>query len=169
MRLSAVRHPLRAAFLLTLLTAAASACGGERGSGASDAGERTYGVAVVGARPGVTLEEYMVMPATARLDGPPPNEAFGTTGKGVVVEVDLRASGMQGKSMPFAYSLHDARNDLPFVSRTIPVQVDAEPWSRRAHVWLPVPSPGSYYVRVTLNDSTGHRTDGPRTQDFTVQ
>lgn len=167
MRLSVVQHPFRAASLLALL--ALASCGGERDADASATGERTYGVAVVGARPGVPLEEYMVMPTTARLDGPPPDEAFGTTGEGVAVEVDLRASGMQGKSMPFAYSLHDARNDLPFVSRTIEVKVDAEPWSTRAQVWLPIPSPGSYYVRVVLNDSTGRRNDGPRTQDFTIQ
>ena len=42
-------------------------------------------------------------------------------------------------------------------------------WSRRGFVWVPIPGPGSYYVRVMLNDSTGRRTDGPRTEDFTIQ
>jgi hypothetical protein len=36
-------------------------------------------------------------------------------------------------------------------------------------VWLPVPSPGTYYVQVAVNDSTGRSTEGPRTADFTVQ
>lgn len=167
MRLSVIPHPLRAALMLALLASVGGACGRERGSDVP--GEsRTYGQGVAGSRPGVTLAEYMAMPDSARLDGPTPDEAFGTTGKGVAVEVDLRATGMQGKSMPFAYSLHDARNDLPFVSRTIPVTPDAQQWSKRGHVWLPVPSPGTYYVRVILNDSTGRRTDGPRTQDFTI-
>jgi hypothetical protein len=164
----AARSAVRAALLLALLAGVAGACGGERDSDARTEG-RTYGQGVVGARPGVTLAEYMTMPDSARFDGPLPNEAFGTTGTGVAVEVDLRATGMQGKSMPLAYSLHDARNDLPFISRTIPVTPDAQRWSRQAHVWLPVPSPGTYYVRVILNDSTGRRTDGPRTEDFTIR
>ncbi|HEX6367294.1 MAG TPA: hypothetical protein VF006_00095 [Longimicrobium sp.] len=161
---------VRAALLLAALAGSIGACGPDRGgAGAAAEGERSVGQGVLGARPGVTLAEYVAMPASERLDAPEKDEAFGTTGKGVAVEVDLRATGLQGKSLPFAYSLHDARNDLPFISRTIPVTPDAREWSRRGHVWLPVPAPGSYYVRVILNDSTGRRTDGPRTEAFTIQ
>ena len=46
---------------------------------------------------------------------------------------------------------------------------DAPQWSRRGQLWLPVLSAGTYYVQVVLGDSTGRKTDGPRTQDFTIQ
>ncbi|HEU0298750.1 MAG TPA: hypothetical protein VFR37_04830 [Longimicrobium sp.] len=108
------------------------------------------------------------MPDSARLDVPGYDGSFGTE-RGVAVEVTLRIDGMEGRSVPFAYTLHDARNDLPFVSTTTPLKPDAPRWSRRGYVWLPVPAPGSYYVRVMLNDSTGRSNDGPRTPDFTIE
>lgn len=122
---------------------------------------------VVGWRP-ATRSEFMAMPDSARLHVSESEGSFGT-GRGVAVEVTLRIDGMEGDSIPFAYTLHDARNDLPFVSTTAPLKPDAPRWSRRGFVWLPVPAPGSYYVRVMLNDSTGRKNDGPRTQDFTIQ
>jgi hypothetical protein len=150
----------RTAALLALATFAAC------GDGAPSGGSESTGVEVLGMKPGMTRTEYMAMPESARLDsGDPPFD----TDRGVGVELDIVLNGQQGDSIPLAYSLHDARNDLHFVSRTAPVMPDAPRWRRKAHVWLPVPSPGTYYVRVVLADSTGHSTSGPRTQAFTIQ
>jgi hypothetical protein len=125
-------------------------------------------VGIVGVKPGMTRTEYMALPDSARLDVEGDSSSWGT-GRGVAVELDVQLRGFAGRSVPLAYTLHDARNKVAFVSQTIPVASDADRWRRRAHVWLPVPSPGAYYVQVAVNDSTGRRTDGPRTPDFTVQ
>lgn len=154
----------RAGVLLALSLLAA--CGDR----AEDPPSRTgsSAVAIAGMRPGMSRSEYLAMPAATRLDPGSDLSSFEVE-RGVGVELDVSLNGHPGDSIPLAYSLHDARNDIHFVSRTIPVVPDAPRWRRRAHVWLPVPSPGTYYVRVVLADSTGRGTDGPRTQDFTVQ
>lgn len=162
MSLSSTVRAASGVFLLALISLA-GACGSDD----ADTDGTSEGYGVVGWRP-ATRAEYMALPDSVRIDPPSTGGTFGTD-RGVAVEVDLRMSGHEGRSVPLAYSLHDARNDLPFVSSTIPVTPDAPRWRRRGHVWLPVPSPGTYYVRVMLNDSTGRRTDGPRTQDFTIE
>jgi hypothetical protein len=173
----------RTLILLAVLVCAAGAC--SRDAGGEQAAEKAPGKApgpaavavgpgmdmghgVVGWRPGVTRSEFMALPDSVRLDSAEADASFGD-GRGVAVEVTLHINGLQGKSVPMAYSLHDARNGLPFVSRTIPITPDAPRWSRQGQVWLPVPSPGSYFVRVVLNDSTGRKDEGPRTRDFTIQ
>lgn len=148
--------------LLALLALAACADGGGEASKGPDTG-----VAVVGTKPGMTHTEFMAMPDSARLGSEAESGTFDTE-RGVGVEVDVSLNGMQGKDVPLAYSLHDARNDVHFVSQTIRVKSDAASWRKKGYVWLPVPSPGTYYVRVVLADSTGHGTEGPRTQDFTL-
>jgi hypothetical protein len=162
---SRFHHRLRLFVLLALV----AACTGDRDAERSGGGEVSIGYVLMSARPGMTLAEYMALPDSARLDNPTGSDAFGTTGTGVAVQLDLRMSGMKGKSVPLAYSLHDARNNIPFISHTIPIKADAVRWTRQGYVWLPVPSPGTYYVRVMMNDSTGRKTDGPRTEDFTIQ
>jgi hypothetical protein len=162
MRLS---HPARIVLLLILLAGSAGACGGD--SDGADDGRTSLASGVVSWRP-ATRSEFMAMPDSARLHVSGSDGSFGE-GRGVAVEVTLRIDGMEGRSVPFAYTLHDARNDLPFVSTTIPLKPDAPRWSRQGYIWLPVPAPGSYYVRVMLNDSTGRKNDGPRTQDFSIQ
>lgn len=166
MHRSAITRLLRTSFLLALLAASTSACGADR----DDVPEGTIseiGQGVRGWRP-ATWSEYAAMPDSVRLDTAR-NAWWISSERGVAVEVDLRIAGLRGKSIPLAYSLHDARNDIPFVSHTIPITPDAPRWTRQAYVWLPVPSPGTYYVRIALNDSTGRKNDGPRTQDFTIQ
>lgn len=153
----------RRAVLLALAALAACADGGEPPIN----GTKTA-IGVVGWKPGMTRTEYMALPDSVRLTEARTDEGF-QTNRGVAVELDMTLDGQQGKGVPLAYSLHDARNNAPFVSRTIPVVPDAPRWRRQAHVWLPVPSPGTYYVRVVLADSTGHSTSGPRTKDFTIQ
>jgi hypothetical protein len=152
---------------LTALTALA-ACADRGGDGEPASGEKVTGVGVLGWQPGMTRAEYMALPDSVRLDDADAASSLATE-RGVGVEVDIMLHGQQGDSVPLAYSLHDARNNVHFVSRTVPVVPDAPRWRRHAHVWLPVPSPGTYYVRVVLADSTGHRTSGPRTRDFTIQ
>lgn len=152
---------------LLILLAAACADGEDTGAAKDSSAIRSAEVAVVGIRPGVTQDEFKAMPDSARIGGTEAAGAF-DTGRGVAVEVDVRLQGFAGDSVPLAYTLHDARNKVPFVSQTIPVAADAEEWRRRGHVWLPVPSPGTYYVQVAVNDSTGRGTDGPRTADFTI-
>jgi hypothetical protein len=149
-----------------LVFAALAACGGPGAEDEAADGRESTGVGVLGMKPGMTRTEYLALPDSARADSGDPS--FDTE-RGVGVEVDIRLNGQQGDSIPLAYSLHDARNNLHFVSRTVPVVPDAPRWRRHMHVWLPVPSPGTYYVRVVLADSTGHSTTGPRTQDFTIQ
>lgn len=164
MHRSPLVQSLRTALLLAVIVPFAGACGGPDGS---DDTRRVLESGVAGWRP-ATRSEFMAMPDSARLGVPESDPSFGAD-RGVAVEVTLRIDGMQGDSVPFAYTLHDARNNLPFVSNTIPIKPNAPRWSRRGFVWLPVPAPGSYYVRVVLNDSTGRKNDGPRTQDFTIQ
>jgi hypothetical protein len=153
-----------AAFFVLLAGGACTGTGGEEARSPA----RSAVVDVIGVRPGVTSDEFMAMPDSVRLGG---IGAGGTyeTGRGVAVEVDVRLEGFAGDSVPLAYTLHDARNKVPFISQTVPVTPGAEVWRRRGQVWLPVPSPGTYYVQVALNDSTGRRTDGPRSSDFTVR
>lgn len=159
---------IRILFLLALLAGSAAACsrGADAGGDAAESEAVDLRHDVVAWRPGVTHAEFMALPDSVRLASA--DSAFGT-GRGVAVEVALQIDGRRGRSVPLAYSLHDARNGLPFVSRTSPITPDAARWSRQGQVWLPVPSPGRYYVRVVLNDSTGRREDGPRTQDFTIE
>ena len=162
MNASATARLRRAAPLLALL--ALAACGD--GGGAAEKPET--GVGVVSVKPGMTHTEYMAIPDSARLGSEAESGAFGTE-RGVGVEVDVSLDGMQGKDVPLAYSLHDARNDVHFVSQTVRIASDAPRWRKKGYVWLPVPSPGTYYVRVVLADSTGRGTEGPRTQDFTIR
>jgi hypothetical protein len=162
MNASATARLCRATPLLALLVLAACGDGGEASKGPDT------GVAVVGTKPGMTHTEFMAMPDSIRLGSEAESGAFGTE-RGVGVEVDVSLNGMQGKDVPLAYSLHDARNDVHFVSQTIRMTSAAPSWRKKGYVWLPVPSPGTYYVRVVLADSTGHGTEGPRTQDFTLQ
>jgi hypothetical protein len=153
----------RRATLLALATLAACADGG-----GAPIGRTETSIGVVGWKPGMTRTEYMALPDSVRLADAQNDEGF-QTNRGVAVELDITLDGQQGKGVPLAYSLHDARNDAPFVSRTMPIVPDAPRWRKHAQVWLPVPSPGTYYVRVVLADSTGHSTSGPRTKDFTIQ
>ncbi|HEY0014926.1 MAG TPA: hypothetical protein VGC13_01360 [Longimicrobium sp.] len=166
MSLSSTVRTASGAFLLALFIGPAAACSRGGGEG-RESGATAQGSAVMGWRP-ATRTEYMALPDSVRIDAPGNDGSFGT-GQGVAVEVELRMTGHEGRSVPLAYSLHDARNGLPFVSGTIPVTPDAPRWRRRGYVWVPVPSPGTYFVRMMLNDSTGRRTDGPRTQDFTIE
>jgi hypothetical protein len=145
----------------TLATLAAAVllagCGGTRAE-----------VEIVGMQNGVSRQQYLAMPESARMEQ---EKDAGVTPEtqGVTVEVLLKIDGYKGSTLPLAYTLHDARNQLPFISRKAPIKPDSEQWSKRGHVWLPVLAPGSYYVQVVLGDSTGRKTDGPRTADFTVR
>lgn len=125
-------------------------------------------VEIVGMQTGVSRQQYLAMPDSVRLeqekDQQAPPEA-----QGVAVEVVLKIDGYKGNTIPLAYTLHDARNKLPFVSRKVPIQPDAAQWSRRGQLWLPVIAAGTYYVQVVLGDSTGRKTIGPRTEDFTIR
>lgn len=87
----------------------------------------------------------------------------------MAVDVVLKLNGYKGQSVPLEYTLHDARNDLSFVSRRLPITPDADTWTRRGRVWLPIPTAGTYYVQVVLGDSTGRKAEGPRTGEFSVQ
>lgn len=124
-------------------------------------------VEIVGMRDGVSRQQYLAMPDSARVEQAK-DAAFDAETRGVTVEVLLKIDGYKGSTLPLAYTLHDVRNQLPFVSRKAPIKPDRQQWSKRGHVWLPVLAPGSYYVQVVLGDSTGRKTDGPRT-DFTVR
>jgi hypothetical protein len=125
-------------------------------------------VEIVGMQNGVPRQQYLAMPDSARLEQAKDLAPGGET-QGVAVEVVLKIDGYKGSTLPLAYTLHDARNELPFISRKVPIRPDAEQWSKRGHLWLPILSPGSYYVQVVLGDTTGRKTDGPRTEAFTVQ
>ncbi len=125
-------------------------------------------VEIVGYQTGVSRQQYQAMPADARLENAKDDPSRGEV-QGVTVEVVVKADGYKGVTMPLAYTLHDARNQLPFVSRKVEIAPYAQQWSRRGHLWLPVPSAGSYYVQVVLGDSTGRKTVGPRTEDFTIR
>jgi hypothetical protein len=131
-------------------------------------GDTRADVVIVDTKTGVARQQYLAMPDSARLEQEK-DLAPGGEAQGVAVEVVLKIDGYKGSTLPLAYTLHDARNQLPFISRKVPVTPDAETWSRRGHLWLPVPSPGSYYVQVVLGDSTGRKTDGPRTEDFKIE
>lgn len=125
-------------------------------------------VEIVGMQAGVSRQQYLAMPDSVRLEQEE-DAASSAEARGVTVDVALRIDGHEGSTLPLAYTLHDARNRLPFISRKVPIAPDAPKWSRRATLWLPVLSAGTYYVQVVLADSTGRETDGPRTEDFTVQ
>jgi hypothetical protein len=151
---SILRATLAGAFAVVLL----AACGGVSRSD----------VEIVGMQNGVSRQQYLAMPDSARLEQEK-DAAVSAETQGVTVEVLLKIDGYKGSTLPLAYTLHDARNQLPFVSRKAPVTPDDETWSQRGHLWLPVLAPGSYYVQVVLGDSTGRKTEGPRTEDFTVR
>ncbi|WP_420130686.1 hypothetical protein [Longimicrobium sp.] len=150
---SIIRRSLVALAAAVLL----AGCGGTRAD-----------VEIVGMQNGVSRQQYLAMPGSARVEQAKDAE-FGAKTQGVAVEVLLKIDGYKGSTLPLAYTLHDARNQLPFVSRKAPITPDSDQWSKRGHVWLPVLAPGSYYVQVVLGDSTGRKTNGPRTEDFTVQ
>lgn len=145
----------RLAAVLTLITLAA--CGDGYMARAEITGMQT----------GVTRQQFEAMPDSARLG----NDSDDSRGEvqGVTVDVAVRLNGQKGAKVPLDYTLHDARNNLPFVSRRIAMEPNEEKWSRTGRVWLPIPSPGTYYVQVVLADSTGREIGGPRTDDFTVQ
>lgn len=124
-------------------------------------------VEIAGVQAGVTRQQFEALPDSARL-GKDSNDSRGEV-QGVAVDVVVKLNGQKGSKVPLDYTLHDARNGLPFVSRRMAMEPDGEQWSRAGRVWLPVPSPGVYYVQVMLADSTGRKTDGPRTDIFSIQ
>lgn len=148
---------IRRTLAVLAATVLLAGCGGTRAD-----------VEIVGMQNGVSRQQYLAMPDSARVEQAK-DAAFSAETQGVTVEVLLKVDGLKGSTLPLAYTLHDARNQLPFVSRKAPVTPDGEPWSKRGHLWLPVLAPGSYYVQVVFGDSTGRKTEGPRTEDFTVQ
>jgi hypothetical protein len=125
-------------------------------------------VEIVGMQTGVSRQQYLAMPDSVRLEQEKDQQAPAEA-QGVAVEVLLKIDGYKGQAIPLAYTLHDARNQLPFVSRKVPVAPDADRWSTRGQLWLPVIASGTYYVQVVLGDSTGRKTIGPRTEDFTIR
>ena len=125
-------------------------------------------VEVVGMRTGVSRQQYLAMPDSARLEDEKDATAPGGA-DGLTVEVIVKLDGVKGQKVPLDYTIHDARNSLPFVSRRTAIQPDAERWSRQGHLWLPMPSAGTYYVQLVLADSTGRKPVGPRTEEFTVR
>lgn len=125
-------------------------------------------VVVLGMKTGVTRQQYLAMPDSVRLESGKDDPSRGEA-QGVTVEVVVKLDGQKGEKVPLDYTLHDARNSLPFTSRRLALQPDAEQWSRRGHLWLPVPAAGTYYVQLVLADSTGQKPIGPRTEEFTVQ
>lgn len=143
----------RAASLAALATLAA--CGG------------SSSVEIVDMQTGVTRQQYEAAPAETRFAKE--SDASRGEAQGVAVDVVVKLSGYKGQTVPLDYTLYDARTRLPFVSRRVPVAADAEVWSRRGRLWLPIPSAGTYYVQVVLGDTTGRKAEGPRTEDFTVQ
>lgn len=124
-------------------------------------------VEILETQTGVTRQQYEAEPASARF-AKESDDSRGETA-GIAVEVMVKLSGYKGQTVPMDYTLHDARNDLPFVSRRVPLAPDSDEWSRRGRLWLPVHSAGTYYVRVVLGDSTGRKVEGPRTEDLTIQ
>ncbi|HEU4882938.1 MAG TPA: hypothetical protein VFT45_11845 [Longimicrobium sp.] len=147
----------RKAVAFLIVSVVLAGCGGTRAD-----------VEIVDTKTGVSRQQYLAMPDSARLEQEKDLAPGGET-QGVAVEVVLKIDDYKGSTLPLAYTLHDARNELPFISRKVPITPDAETWSKRGYLWLPIPSAGSYYVQVVLGDSTGRKTDGPRTEAFTVQ
>lgn len=124
-------------------------------------------IEITGWKAGVTREQYEAIPDSVRL-GTESNDSRGEV-QGATVDVLVILDGYQGQAVPLDYTLHDARNGLPFVSRRMPLAPDSPKWTRRGRLWLPVPAAGTYYVQVVLGDSTGREAEGPRTEDFTIQ
>ncbi|HEX6042113.1 hypothetical protein [Longimicrobium sp.] len=124
-------------------------------------------VEIAGLQAGVTRAQYEALPDSQRF-AKESDDSRGET-QGVAVDVVLKVNGYKGASIPLDYTLHDARNQLPFVSRRVPVTPTDESWTRTGRLWLPVPSAGTYYVQVVLGDSTGREAKGPRTEDFTIR
>jgi hypothetical protein len=116
---------------------------------------------------GMTRAQYEALPDSVRFA----KESDQSRGEvqGVAVDVVLKVNGYKGSTMPLDYTLHDVRTQLPFVSRRVPVAPTEDAWTRRGRLWLPIPSAGTYYVQVVLGDTTGRKTDGPRTEEFTIQ
>jgi hypothetical protein len=149
---------IRSAFAVLASAGLLAACGGQTRAD----------VQIVGMQTGVSRQQYLSIPDSARLEQETDSASSAET-RGVAVEVQLRIDGYEGSTLPLAYTLHDARNQLPFISRKAAITPDAPRWSKRGQVWLPVLSAGTYYVQVVLGDTTGRKTDGPKTEDFTVQ
>ena len=149
---------IRSAFAVLASAGVLAACGGESRAD----------VEIVGMQTGVSRQQYLAMPDSARLEQEKDAASSGET-QGVAVEVLLKIDGYKGSTLPLAYTLHDARNQLPFVSGKVPIMPDEEQWSKRGQVWLPVLAAGTYYVQVVLGDTTGRKTDGPKTEEFTIQ
>jgi hypothetical protein len=123
-------------------------------------------VVVVDTRPGVTRAAYLAMPAGERLESA--KDVPSAVGRGVDVEVVVKRDGQKDVAVPLWYALHDARDSAAVLHRKVTVQPDSSEWSRRGHLWLPVPAAGTYYVQLVLSDSLG-KPVGPRTEDFTMQ
>lgn len=155
--------------LVGLLLVSGAACGGADAEAEKENYPREAAISVWSVRAGTTGTEFNAMPDSARLEGAGADMGSYESDRGVAVEVNVTLNGYANDSIPLAYTLHDARNKVAFVSKTMPLVPDADRWHRRAYVWLPVPSPGSYYVQVTLNDSTGSKKDGPVSRPFTIQ
>jgi hypothetical protein len=130
-------------------------------------GESRADVEITAMQTGVTRQQFDALPDSVRL-GKDSNDSRGEV-QGVTVDVVVKLDGQKGRKVPLDYTLHDSRTSLPFVSRRMAMEPDGERWSRRGRVWLPIPSPGTYFVQVVLADSTGRKTDGPRTEPFTIQ
>lgn len=125
-------------------------------------------VEIVGMQTGVSRQQYLAMPDSARLEDGKDATAPGGA-DGMTVEVIVKLDGQKGQKVPLDYTIHDARNSLPFVSRRAAIQPDAERWSRQGHLWLPLPPAGTYYFQLVLADSTGRKPVGPRTEEFTIR
>ena len=147
--------PIARRVAAVLALAAVAACGGTRAD-----------VEITAVQTGMKRAQYEALPGEMRFV----QESDDSRGEaqGVAVDVVLKVDGYKGRSIPMDYTLHDARNQLPFVSRRVPVTPTDETWTRTGRLWLPVPSAGTYYVQVVLGDSTGRKLEGPRTDDFTV-
>lgn len=122
-------------------------------------------VKVTEVRTDVSRQQFDALPHSRHLGEH--SEAIGGM-QGVMVGVTVQLSGRKGHRVPLEYDLHDARDDRLWGGRYTFLAPDAEEWTRTGPVWLPLPAPGTYYVRFTLNDSLGRVVSDPRTQDFTI-
>jgi hypothetical protein len=130
-------------------------------------GESRADVEITRMQTGVTRAQFEAQPDSLRFA----KESDDSRGEvqGVTLAVVLKVDGYKGATMPLDYTLYDARTQMPFVSRRVPITPDADTWTRRGLLWLPIPSAGTYHVQVVLGDSTGRKREGPRTEDFTIR